>query len=264
MIRINLLPTTITRPVPSIRNQLIAAGVAVFLSLGGVLFLPLWDFGYFPVTKKIKKLDSDIAKAEQELKKVQAAQKLLAEIKENNRKIEEKINIIKEIENKRTGPVWVMDELTDAVSRFCVTDPASNIGTWKYIDDKIFIQKMSIGGEEIQLEGIALNNTYLVAFLNNLKYKNKLFSDVVLYFSDQAEFEGAMVRKFKISARVNLTAKPEEGVRQEPEGQSAPPPGTCSLGMSSEPAMVTPPAPLAPAQGSPTAPNQPTQPKKPE
>lgn len=261
MIRINLLPTTITRPVPTIRNQLIVAGVAVFLSLFGILFLPLWNFGYFPVTNKIKKLDTDIAKAEQELKKVQAAQKLLAEIKENNRKIEEKVNIIKEIENKRTGPVWVMDELTDAVSRFCVTDPGSNIGTWKYIDDKIFIQKMSIGGGELQLEGIALNNTYLVAFLNNLKYKNKLFSDVVLYFSDQAEFEGAMVRKFKISAKVNLTAKPEEGVRQEPEGQKERPAGTCSLGMSSEPAMVTPPAPTASSAGASTAP---AQPKKPE
>lgn len=258
MIRINLLPTTVTRPVPSIRNQLIVAGVAVLLSLFGVLFLPLGDFGYFPVTKKIKKLDGDIAKAEVELKKVQAAQKLLAEIKENNRKIEEKVNIIKEIENKRTGPVWVMDELTDAVSRFCVTEKGSNIGSWKYIDDKIFIQKMNIGGEELQIEGIALNNTYLVAFLNNLKYKNKLFTDVVLYFSDQAEFEGAMVRKFKISAKVKLTAKPEEGVRQEPEGQQQRPAGTCSLGMSSEPALVTPPSPSAGASTTPT------QSKKPE
>lgn len=253
MIRINLLPkTAVSKAGPSnLRNQAIVAGVVVLVSLIGIAIMP--NFGFIRINNQIEQLDKDIKKADEELKEVQEAQKLLAEIKENNRKIEEKVNIIKGLENKRTGPVWLMDEMTDAVSRFCVSEEGSGREHWKYLDNKVFIQKFSVAGGQMNIEGMALNNTYLVAFLNNLKFKKDLFSNVVLYYSDQTNFEKAVVRKYKITATVNLAAKPESHGKS---GSQAGEPTTCSVSEQQE--AQQPPPPQTP---QPQAQQQKPQPK---
>ena len=103
MIRINLLPTGAVAAVgPSIRSQLIAAGVALVLSLSGILFIP--NFGLIPINDRISTLEDEIKKTEEELKKVQQARKRLEKIKKLNRNISNKLKIIQDIEKKRAGP----------------------------------------------------------------------------------------------------------------------------------------------------------------
>jgi len=250
MIRINLLPRTAIKAGSSIRNQAIVAGVAIVLSLNGILFIP--KFGYFPIKKEGADYDAKIKKADDDLKQVQAYRNQLEEIKKLNNSIQEKLKIIGDIEKKRTGPVWLLDQMTDAVSRFRVIDAQTGKETWKYVDDagKVFLNRFDITGNKLSIDGIAINNTYLVAFLNNLKNKKDLFvpESVILYFSDQTTFQGALVRSFKITADVNLMAKPEVGgsaaASQTPEqtGSAQPSGSPTSPATTPAPTNTTPTA----------------------
>jgi|GEM_PF-4370633 len=267
MIRINLLPRAAVSRGSSIRNQLIVAGAAVLLSLLGIFFIP--GFGYFPVNARITQLDKDIATEEEKLKQVQEYRKKLDEIKKLNKSIEEKLKIIDDIEKKRTGPVWMMDEVTDAVSRFRIMDNKTGKEISKYYDDKemkIFLNRFDVTATSLSIEGVAQNNTFLVAFLNNLKSKCYLFSNVVLYFSDQTSYQGALVRSFRITTDVNMLAKPGSvaatggvtcPVSTTPAAMMvAPPPGPAAAAASG-PQGASPPA-VAP--GPPTAPGAPSAP----
>jgi Tfp pilus assembly protein PilN len=219
----------------------------------GLLFIP--NFGFIPINSHITQLDKDIAKAEEDLKKVQEYRKRLDDIKKLNKSIEEKLKIIEDIEKKRTGPVWLLDELTDAVSRFKILDTKTGKEISRYYDDKemkIFLSRFEVVGSQMSIEGMALNNTFLVAFLNNLKAKNYLFNNVILYFSDQTSFQGSLVRSFRITADVILIAKPGE-VTTSASAPGQAPTGAASNVPPGTPANPTTPAAPAAPSGTPTS-----------
>jgi len=204
MIRINLLPTKAVVRVTTARTQLIVAGVAVLLSLSGVLF---WANS---LNSKINKLEDKIKVKKQELKQVEKERNKLNRIKKTNEELKRKLGIIENIEKARTGPVWMMDQLTETVSHFRVKDYKTGKVYMRYLDDKVFIKTLKVSkGGKLAMTGIAINNTYLVAFLRNLQEKSSLFRNVKLHFSDTAKYQKALVRKFKITCKVNLKAKPK-------------------------------------------------------
>ncbi len=205
MIRINLLPTKAVVRATTFRTQVIIASVVVLVSLIGMFS---WAAS---LNSRISKLDSDIAQKQKELKEVEKARKKLKAIKKLNNNLKKKLEVIDNIEKARTGPVWMMDQLTDAISRFPVKSYKTGEVTWRYLDDKVFLKKMNIAKGKITLEGIAINNTYLVAFLNNLKSKSDVFVNVKLLYSDTTKYRKALVRKFKVTCKVKLKAKPRIG-----------------------------------------------------
>lgn len=218
MIRVNLLPTKAVVKGTSLRTQGIAAGVIILLSC---VFPILWSHS---LNSQIEELDKDIAQKEKELREVREARNKLNSIKKLNQNLKRKLDVIDDIEKKRTGPVWLMDQLTDALTRFPVKHTGTGEITYKYLDDRIFLKSMKVTQKDLVISGIAINNTYLVAFLNNLRTKSDLFSNVTLAFSDEEDYKKARVRKFKITCDINLGAEPRVGgpaAAPEPEEASA-------------------------------------------
>ena len=233
MIRINLLPTKAVVKATTLRTQGIVAGVVVLLSLVGVFS---WMHS---VNARIAELDKDIAQKKEELKKVEEARKKLESIKKLNDNLKRKLEIIDNIEKARTGPVWLMDQLTDAISRFSFHDERTGRVTWRYMDDKVFLKTMKVTQGKIDVQGMAVNNTYLVAFLNNLKTKSDLFQDVVLAFSDNGVYGKAVIKKFQVTCGVNLNAKPLVG---GPTAAMEPAQSEASIESASSPAKPAPAA----------------------
>jgi len=217
MIRVNLLPTKAVVKGTSIRTQLIAAGVIVLLFSA----LPiLWSYS---LNSQIEELNAEIAKKEKELREVKEARSKLDKIKKLNQSLKRKLDVINDIEKKRTGPVWLMDQIADALTRFPVRNVRTGNITYKYLDDRIFLDSMKVTGKDVTITGLAINNTYLVAFLNNLRNKSDLFSSVKLVYSDEEKYKGGKVRKFKITCKVNLSAEPRVGgPAAAPEPEEAP------------------------------------------
>ena len=205
MIRINLLPTKAVVKATTIRTQAIVAGAVVLLSLIGVFS---WMHS---INARIKELDSEIAVKKEELKKVEEARKKLESIKKLNDNLKKKLEVIENIEKARTGPVWLMDQLADSLSRFSFKESKTGKITYRYMDDKVFLSTLKITQGKIDMSGNAINNTYLVAFLNNLKTKSDLFSNVTLQYSDNDIYGKAVVKKFQVNCGVNLSAKPYIG-----------------------------------------------------
>jgi len=212
MIRINLLPTKAVVKATTIRAQAIVAGAVVLLSLIGVFW---WMHN---INSRIAQLDKDIVLKKEELKKVEEARKKLESIKKLNDNLKRKLEVIQNIEKARTGPVWLMDQLSDSISRFYFRESKTGKVTWRYLDDRVFLQTLKITSGKVDMAGMALNNTYLVAFLNNLKTKSDLFQKVVLVYSDNDKYAKALVKKFQVTCEVNLNAKPYVGGPTEGPG----------------------------------------------
>ncbi len=217
MIRVNLLPTKAVVKGTSLKTQGITAGVIILLSC---VFPILWSHS---LSSQIEELDKDIAQKEKELREVREARSKLNSIKKLNENLKRKLKVIEDIEKKRTGPVWLMDQMTDALTRFPVRHTGTGKITYKYLDDRLFLKTMKITQNKLVISGIAINNTYLVAFLNNLRSKSDLFSNVTLAFSDEGTYNKAKVREFKITCDIDLSAKPRiGGPAAAPEPEEAP------------------------------------------
>lgn len=223
MIRVNLLPTKAVVKVAPAKTQLMVMGGAVLLSL---IVLFLWAGS---LSGKLKKLDQDITKKKAELVEVQASLKKLEDIKKVNEDVKKKLDVIQKIEESRTGPVWVMDQLSDATTRFAVKDYNTGKVSYVYRDDVVFLTAMKIDKGQITMDGMAVNNTYLVAFLNNLKVKSDVFTNIALKSSETTNYQKAVIRKFKLTCDVNMSAKPIYGgptvAAANADNPVAPPPG---------------------------------------
>ena len=239
MIRINLLPTKAVVKVTPAKTQLIMSGVAILLSL---IVLFLWAG---KLSGDLKQLDTDIEKKQQELKEVKAALEKLENIKKVNEDLKKKLDVINTIEASRTGPVWVMDQLSDAITRFAIKDYNSGKVSFVYKDDKVFLTAMKIEKGQISMDGFAVNNTYLVAFLNNLRVKSDVFSNISLKSSETTTYQNALIRKFKLTCDVNMSGKPLSGgptieaanadTPSSAPTTNAPAPGSASAGGTTAP-----------------------------
>ncbi len=132
------------------------------------------------VGRKIETLESDIAKA---TARVESLKKEIGEVekfKVRKAELQKKVDIISNLQAGRVGPVKVLDAISSATPE----------NSW--------IEKMSLAGDKVSLDGIAMNNTVVADFMNALG-KNGKFRDVVLGTADQTTVSGTKLVKFNLT-----------------------------------------------------------------
>src|ERR1700752_2770544 len=65
--------------------------------------------------KRIKDTNNEIADAKKRINQLEGIRKKVEEFKSKNKELEEKIKIISVLEENRTGPLFVMDALGEAI-----------------------------------------------------------------------------------------------------------------------------------------------------
>ncbi len=186
MIRINLLGKTRVKAAPrAVRApsnqflQLIMAISVVVISIGIVYF---WE-------RNLSQADAELTRQINQARKEKIRQESLLkenEIFEKRRKLlENRISVIESLKKNQSGPVYVLDVLSDCVQR---TD-----GLWL----KDFVQKENV----ITLNGMVMGSPKVIAdFITNLERVGK-FSNVNLMnvqevdskYSFSITFEGNLV-----------------------------------------------------------------------
>ena len=153
MIRINLLPFRAARKRENIRKQVtVSALIVVFCSLVMVyLFIDVAD-------------DLSTAKETEERKKAELAtfQKTLKDIKQLEKQIKEietKLGVIKELEKGKTGPVRLLDQISQAVPK-----------------DKLWLKTFDENKGSLNLTGTAMDNETVALFMDNLKNSEHITS----------------------------------------------------------------------------------------
>jgi type IV pilus assembly protein PilN len=146
MIRINLLPFRAARKRENIRRQ-----ISVYI---GTVILTLLVVGFLSI-QKINLLSDKKAEEESLKKEIVSYQKELNEIKALEKKIKEvsiKLDVIKELEKGKTGPVLLLADVADSVPK-----------------GKLWLKSYSDKKGSLSLSGTAMDNETVALFMSNLE-----------------------------------------------------------------------------------------------
>ncbi|MFZ3071909.1 MAG: PilN domain-containing protein [Thermodesulfobacteriota bacterium] len=150
MIRINLLPVRAAKKKESARFQLTVSGliiVLVVIILAGV---------FVKFKSDVSSLKDNIAAGNKELAELQIKVGELAKLQDEKRIVQGKLDVVRQLEKARSGPVNLFDMIADAVP------------------EKAWLNSIAENGALIAVTGNAMNDEVLADFMRRLEaYKDK-------------------------------------------------------------------------------------------
>lgn len=177
MIRINLLP------VPKVRKQeaLIIQAVGALVCLGAVAAAC-----YFVGEGKrsqIVSIQQEIVAKNRQIEELKAKVGEVEKYKTQAQGLEQQLSVIRRLEKSRSGPVKLLDELTDLVPR------------------RLWISFIKETNKNLTMEGLAESGAMIADFMDALK-SSKFFSDPQLTSVSSQDQGGQKVHKFVIMMQV--------------------------------------------------------------
>ncbi len=177
MIRINLIP------VPKARKQ----EALIFQAVGAVVILIVVTVGCYFVTvgkqATITAIQQDIAKKQRDIDELKAKVGEVEKYKQQAQSLEQQLGVIRNLEKGRSGPVKLMDELTEMAPR------------------KLWLTTFKETNKNVTIDGMAESGPIIADFLDSLKAA-KYFTNVQLTSVSAQEVSGAKVHKFTITISV--------------------------------------------------------------
>lgn len=184
MIRINLLPFRAARKKENIRRQ-----VSVFL-LCLLLVMVILVWVHFYLGGKQKRLTTNVSDTKKELALYKKKNEEIKEIRKKLQDLEMRQNVIQDLEKQRFEPVHIMEELTD-----------------KIVPERMWLTRLSIKENQMDVDGIAIDNKTVADFIDNLESISKLndpkaamYEKVRLNKAQQEEIRNLNMKRFEISA----------------------------------------------------------------
>lgn len=178
MIRINLIPTKAARKKEGAILQLSIGGVAILVGLG-ICWLINRN-----MEKKIEQEKVAINALNAQINQLQSIIRQVEDYKKKRRDLETKINTIKDLNAKRSGPVKLLEEFTLVLPR------------------KAWISKFRENNKQLSLEGTALDGPTVADFVDALR-SSKFFYNVQLIQVQQKSKGGKKEQSFNINCLVN-------------------------------------------------------------
>ena len=153
MIRINLLPYRDVRKKENIRKQVSIYALSVLLV---VLLLS----GFFlRICSDLNLLVTDMKSKKKELASYSGTNKKIAELKKKIESTQTKLDVIKKLEKNKTGPVLLLDEISQTVPK-----------------GKLWLQSLQEKAGILSLKGSAMDNETLSLFMKNLEKAEHIIS----------------------------------------------------------------------------------------
>ncbi len=112
----------------------------------------------------------------------------MAEFKKKKEELVGKLDILGQLKQAKSGPVYLLDQLSQALS------------------EKLWITAFKESGGTITLSGVGLNEEMVAQFLKNLE-SSPNYKNVELQVIEQATQAGVRVNKFNVVAKVETTPK---------------------------------------------------------
>ena len=178
MIRINLLPFRAARKKENIRRQV----SIFFLSLVLVVIVAGWF--NFVLSGKIKTLDTRIKDTRVQVEKYNKINKEIAEIKRKLDILNKKIEVIKTLDLTRTAPVELLDDMSRLI-----------------VEKQMWLTDLKEKGGNINVAGIALDNTTIAAYMTRLQTSEKYIDVKLLSINQDTSVKGLQLKRFNIRFR---------------------------------------------------------------
>ena len=179
MIKVNLIGQEVKKDVGGYSQVLIgfAVIVALFVTIAALHIIQ---------DKKLNGLNTRIAKAEKRIQELEAVKKKVDDFKARNAELNRRIQIIKVLEDNRTGPLYVMDALGNGIPK------------------RAWIDEFTEKGLSATLTGVADNEFTVADFMEALQ-KSPYFTGVELGVIKKTSLRNQDLRSFVISSRLDYT-----------------------------------------------------------
>jgi type IV pilus assembly protein PilN len=197
MIRINLLPFRAARKRENVKRHITVYLASVCVAMVVIVISFIW------LSSTLSGLKDEENRLNQELA---SYQKELQEIKDLENKIKEinsKLAIIKDLEKGKTGPVYLLSDISNAVPK-----------------DKLWLTSLKENKGTLSLSGTAMDNETVSLFMKNLKNTEQITADPVLKSTtrkDLPQFK-LTVSDFVLECKIFTSAKEEE-VEKKPRSK---------------------------------------------
>lgn len=177
MIKINLLP------VPKVRKQ----EALIIQAFAGIAALVIVAFACYLVGIQKKERNAmqaaENSALEQKIKELTAQVGEVEKYKKQAAVLEEQLGVIRALEKGRSGPVKMMDELTELIPR------------------RVWITTFKESQKKVTIDGFAESGMVIADFLDSLK-GSRFFQNPNLIVVNGAEQEGQAIHKFQITMMV--------------------------------------------------------------
>jgi len=179
MIKINLLPVKKKRkqkPLPSFAISMIL----ITLVAGAILAWLVFFFSGRIAEKQamVKSNEAKIVELKRKIKDVEDYEK-------RNADFQKRKEIIEQLGKNKTLPVKILDEIN------------------KLLPPGVWLVSMDVAGDNVNLSCTAFTNTDVVNYVDNLKL-SKLFADIYLQESVQAQVSGYSIYNFRLTFKVKV------------------------------------------------------------
>ncbi len=191
MIRINLLPVREERRKASARQLalvLVAAVVGSVLLSGAV---------HWKVRHDIASTRALAQATQKEMDRFEPQLKQVEEFKKTKGEIEQKLDVIQGLNQARSGPVHMLDELAT------------------HTPDRIWISKISVHGGRLTMEGMSLDNELVALFLTALE-ESPYFKSIELVETQAKEKDGFRLNAFEVSGVMTAPGQEDKPAATEP------------------------------------------------
>lgn len=182
MIRINLLASAPkgqkSKPQYDVRAQaMLGVGVILIVVAGCWWYSAALDREIETLQEEKQGKEKQVAQLKEQVKQVQ-------DFEQKKKLLEEKNRIIDQLERSRTGPVKVLDHVSQSIEPL-----------------KIWLTKLWVASDTVELEGKALTNDDVVEFANNLR-RTEYFTAINLHESKAANENKTNVYQFRLTFRL--------------------------------------------------------------
>jgi len=181
MIRINLLPGPKGRkakPQYDVRAQAMLGVGFLIVTIAGC-----WWYSA-ALDEELEARQTEKSDKTKQVASLNEQVKQVADFEQRKRHLEDKNRIIDQLEKSRIGPVKVLDHVSQSL------DPL-----------KLWLVRIGVNGQNIDLEGRALSNDDVVEFVNNLR-RTEYFTGIDLQESRSATESQLSVYQFKLAFRL--------------------------------------------------------------
>lgn len=186
MIRINLLPVRAARRREAVQRHLV---------MFSVVLVAIISVGLFTYQADARRL-SEVRRANNALNgDIEALKKVIGEVdqyKEEERLLAQKLDVIQDLRDKKTGPVRMLDRIA--------TD----------IPDKLWLMELEERDQKVTLKGVSINNEVIATFMSRLEESN-LFTEVYLVSIERETLEDLNLKRFTITSKLTVSEEAQPG-----------------------------------------------------
>ena len=187
MIKINLVPRK--KKTVFIGRDLSIGLVFLVILLGIGIFL------YIQFKSKITNLEIQINTVKQEIESSKVKVDEINKLKQDKKKLEKKLNLIKDMKSRQKGPA----NLLSAISRI--------------IPEEVWLTSLSTKGYQLILEGMSLTANSIAHFMKNLESATEL-NQIELDKITQTTIVDKKIKKFKITCTI-AGLKPKQAKKKK-------------------------------------------------